>query len=282
MRIGSNLSGTDFAAVTNLNKIFQQLTAIGTQLSTGRRINQGSDNPAGQLAIESLQSELAAVEQASRNAAYAQYSLDLADAGIKQSLDLLRTIRGNVVAAGNETLSEKQRAALQTEVDAALKGIDQIGANTSIAGHKLLNGGIPRFQISPDPSQSVSAQMPNINTTTLGGMAGTLSDLASGAIANLQNGDLKKAQVILDQAESQILSAWVETAAFEKYSLGTASESLNSTWLNLTSVESQIGDTDYAQAMSDMVSAQILVKSLIGVMKSTLQNRSLVVELLKT
>ncbi|MBN2581346.1 MAG: flagellin [Pirellulales bacterium] len=282
MRIGSNLSGADLSALANLNQVFQQLTAISAQLSTGRRINRGSDDPAGLLAVESLRSELASMEQASRNAAHAQSSLDRADAGMGQSLELLRTIRGNVTAAADGTLTDAQRAALQAEVDAALQEIDRIGANTNFNGQKLLDGGALQFQISSDLSETVSLQMPDVSAVALGGAAGNLSDLASGGTANLVNGDRQQAQAILDQAESQLLGARVETAAFEKYTLESASANLDSMQVQLASAASEIGDTDYAQATSAMVRTRILAQSLIGVVKSTLENRSLALELLKT
>jgi hypothetical protein len=84
MRIGTNLHGGDFAALSNLNKVFQKLNTITMQLSTGMQINRGSDDPAGLAAIESLQSELAADEQASRNLSFAHYSMEIADAGMGQ------------------------------------------------------------------------------------------------------------------------------------------------------------------------------------------------------
>ena len=178
-------------------------------------------------------------------------------------------------------MTDQQRAALQQGVDAALKGIDRIGSNTNFAGRKLLDGSSLEIQISPDSNGTVSLQMPNISTAALGGPAGNLNDLASGGSANLQNGDLGQAQKILDQAEKQILNARAKTGALEKYTLDTASASLNSMQVNLTSSLSGIRDTDFAQATSESIRTQILAQSLLKVVKSGLQSRGLVLDLLK-
>jgi len=281
MRISSNLHGGDYSALSNLNKVYQQLTAISLKLSTGKRINQGAYDPAGLAASELLNSELVSIEQASQNASFVRYATAIADAGMGQSLELLRTIRSNVVAAADGSLTDQQRAALQYEVDAALQAINQIGSNTSFAGRKLLDGSTLKVQLSADPSSTVSLEMPNITAADLGGSAGHLIDLASGGSANLQDGDLEKAQAILDQAELQILNARAKNGAFEKYSLETAAANLDSMQVNLTSTLSDIRDTDMAQATSELIRTQILAHSLIGVLKSTLENRNLMLELLK-
>ena len=87
MRIGSNLHGADVSALMNLNKIFQQLTLVTKQLSTGMQINRGADDPAGMIAAGSMESELASIQQASHNASIAHHSLAIADTGMDQSLE---------------------------------------------------------------------------------------------------------------------------------------------------------------------------------------------------
>jgi flagellin len=281
MRIGSNLHVTDLSALSNLNKVYQQLNRIALQLSTGLRINRGADDPAGLAAAESLQSELVSTEQASRNTSFARYSLEIADAGMGQSLELLQEIRANVVAAADGTLSDAGRAALQQEVDAALQQIDNIGSNTNFAGRKLLDGSTLTFQLLPDAAENVSLQMPDVSAAALGGLAGTLMDLASGGSANLQNGDLDKAQAILDQAEQQILAARTKNGAFEKYTIESSSTNRDVMQVNLTSALSDIRDTDVAQAMSGLIRTEILARSLIEVVKTTLQSRTMAIDLLK-
>jgi flagellin len=281
MRIGSNLHGSDLSALSNLNKIFQQIALATNQISTGMRINSGRDDPAGLAAIESMQSDLAAIDQAARNASIAHYSMAITDAGMGQTFKLMQGIRANVVAAADGALSDAGRAALQLEVDSALQQIDQIGAGANFAGRKLLDGGTLEFQVSPDPGGTVSLQMPKVSSADLGGAAGALSDLASGGSANLQDGDLKQAQAILDQAQLQLLAARANAGSFDKYTLDNAAANLDSMHLSQATSLSDIRDTDFAQATSQLIRTEILARSLFTVVKAGLQNRGMALDLLK-
>jgi flagellin len=194
---------------------------------------------------------------------------------------MLRTIRSNVVAAADGSLTGDQRAALQREVDAALQALDRLGANTNFAGQKLLDGSTLEFQLSPDADGAVALVMPEISSGTLGGAAGHLIDLASGGSANLETGDCQQALAILDEAEQQVLAARTQNGAFAKYTLETSSATLDATQINLTSALSEIRDTDVAQAMSNLIRTRILAQSLFNVAKFTSAQRGWVLELLK-
>jgi flagellin len=281
MRISTNLHSGDLSALSNLNKVNNQMNKIMLQLATGLRINRGSDDPAGMIAAESLDIQLASTAQAAHNAAFAQYSLEMADAGMSQAMDLMNSIRANIVEAADGNTSDDRRAVLQHGIDAALQRIDIIDSNTNFAGRNLLDGNVLHFQLSSDANAAVSLQMPDISTSALGGSAGKLSDLASGGSANLQTGDLQKAQTILDQAQKQIMNSRANISSFEKYTLGTAAADLNSMQLNLTSALSNVRDADLAESMAGLIRTQLLANVLITVVRTNLKTQSLALDLLK-
>ncbi len=140
MRIGSNLSGVDLTAQNNLMRSFNQLTLSSIRLSTMKRINSGSDDPAGLIAAENLRAEITAIRAAGDNAARAQSAIHVADSGLNEVSGLLNTIRGNVVRSADGTLSDAERGALQIETDAAISALNRIGGMTSYGGKKLLDG----------------------------------------------------------------------------------------------------------------------------------------------
>ncbi len=131
MRIGSRLSGADLAAQHYLIQAFARLQAANTPLSTMVRINRGSDDPAGLIAMEQLRAELTAIRAASDNAARAGGVVRVADSALREVSGLLNSIRGHVVQAAGGGLSDAEIAAKQIEVDAALEAIDRIGSYTS-------------------------------------------------------------------------------------------------------------------------------------------------------
>ncbi len=140
MRIGSNLSGIDLTAHNSLLRNLNQLSLSSVRLSTMQRINKGSDDPAGLIAVGTLQSELAAIQEASNNTSRAVGTIRVADSGMSQVTGLLNDIRGHMVAAAGGGLSDAEIAAKQTEIDAALEAVNRIGNVTSFGGRKLLDG----------------------------------------------------------------------------------------------------------------------------------------------
>ncbi|NQT40026.1 MAG: flagellin, partial [Planctomycetes bacterium] len=64
MRISSSLSGIDLTVQHNLMKSISLLNQASTRLSTMKRINRGSDDPAGLIAVGQLQAELESINAA--------------------------------------------------------------------------------------------------------------------------------------------------------------------------------------------------------------------------
>jgi flagellin len=269
MRIGANLHGINSSILSSLNKLYGQIGSAAMQLAGGT--NSSALNPVNFSTAAKIGKTLVSVTQASTNVAMAQNEMSTADAGMGQALELLDTMHKDVTAAASGTLTDSQRAALQTEVDAALQSLSRIGSNTEYGGQKLLNGGTLTFQISTNTSKTVSIQMPDISTSALGGTSGALSDLASGGSANLQTGDLEKAQDILDQAESQITAAQAKTGAFESYTLDTAANQLDTMKSALTSALSGMVGADLAATTANLVNSQLMAKALVNVAANTLK-----------
>ena len=112
-----------------------------TQLSTGLKINRGADDPAGLIAMESLNAELTAVNAALDNNQRADAMLNVADGAITEISSLLGEIQGLVSASSSEAgLSASEKAANQAQIDSAISSIDRIVRTTSFNGKKLLDG----------------------------------------------------------------------------------------------------------------------------------------------
>ena len=264
MRIGSLLSGADLAAQHHLLQAFARSQRANTRLATMIRINRGSDDPAGLIAMEQLEAELTAIRAASDNAARAGGVVHVADAALGEVNGLLSSIRANVVQAAGGGLSDAEIDAKQIEVDAALEAVDRIGSYTSFNGQKLLDGDRLTFNFSPDAADPVTLDMPNVNTSALGGAGGLLSDLASGGPASLQSGNLAEAIDVLDAAGAQILDARARLGAFEKHTIESTARVLGGMERNLASAKSLIGDADVAEETSRRTAAAVMVQAAVS------------------
>ena len=282
MRIGINQSGVDLTAHNNLMKAFEMLTLSNERLSTSKRINRGSDDPAGLIAVDQIEAELASLQAASRNASRAVGIVHTADSGMAQVSDLLNQIRGNAIAAAGGGLSDEEMDAKQLEVNAAIDAVNLISSTTSFGGRNLLDGSADSltFVFSPNVADTATLSLPNVHAFALGGEEGGLSDLASGGSASLESGQFSKIMEILNSASAQVRTARTEAGAFEKYTIESAQKLIDATEVNLTQDVSTIRDTDVAQETSNLIRAQILFDTTLATLKANGESRGLIGNLL--
>src|SRR5688572_18686931 len=111
------------------------------RLSTGLKINRGSDNPAGLIASENLRAEKAGILQAIDNAGRASNIIGTAEGGLTEVSSLLTELQSLVNQTANSGgLSAEEKAANQLQVDSILNTINRIAGSTAFQGAKLLNG----------------------------------------------------------------------------------------------------------------------------------------------
>ena len=111
------------------------------RLSTGLRINRASDDPAGLVASQRLQSEIVALDAAVSNATRAVNIVSTADGGLAEVSSLLLDIQGLVDEAANGGgLTADELAANQLQIDEAIASIDRIVSATQFNGQALLDG----------------------------------------------------------------------------------------------------------------------------------------------
>ncbi|HUT57966.1 MAG TPA: flagellin [Phycisphaerae bacterium] len=124
-----------------VNRTSQAQSNTLTQLSTGLRINRGADDPAGLIAMESLNAELTAVNGALDNNQRSDAMLNVADGALGEISSLLGEIESLVIASASDAgLSASEKAANQAQIDSAITSIDRIVGTTSFNGKKLLDG----------------------------------------------------------------------------------------------------------------------------------------------
>jgi len=138
-RIATNVGTT--RGLRNLNKANNSLDSALQRLSTGSRINSGSDDPSGIIAGEKLKLQVTTIEQSIKNSTRASNVLATADGALGEIGGLLNQVRGLVQEGLNSgALSNTEIEANQLQIDAALSAINRISANTTFGGDKLIDG----------------------------------------------------------------------------------------------------------------------------------------------
>jgi flagellin len=139
-------------------------------------------------------------------------------------------------------------------------GLNVDGASESFS----ITGGGADFNLSPNVSLAgkVSLGLGTVTTGNLGNSTeGFLSALKSGGTGNVQNGDLSKAQRILDVASKQVASLRGRLGAFQRYTVQATINNLGVALENTSAAESQIRDTDFAAETAELTRKQIMAQA---------------------
>lgn len=146
------------------------------------------------------------------------------------------------------------------DVSITIDGSSPMNVANATENFQIVGGGA-NFNITPsaDMSGKVSIGIETVSTGNLGSSSvGYLSDLKSGGVANVQNGDLAAAQNVIEDAITQVSSMRGRLGAFQKNVVGSTIRSLGVALENTAAAESQIRDTDFAAETASLTRAQIL------------------------
>lgn len=127
------------STLANLQTNLRSMADLQTQLSSGKKVNTPSDDPAAASDMLRLRTEQNANTQHQRNAADAASWLQTADTAISGSLDALRRVRDLTVQGGSGALGQTSRDALADEVE-ALRDSLLSQANATYVGRSVFAG----------------------------------------------------------------------------------------------------------------------------------------------
>jgi flagellin len=138
-RINSNISSMIAQRVSAQNN--RSLAGTLERLSTGYRINRGSDSPAGLITSENLRGDMQGIKAAIGNAQRAEQVVNVAESGLQEISNVLIEVQALVGQTANEAgVSREEREANQLQIDALLSTVDRLSNSVSFQGTKLLNG----------------------------------------------------------------------------------------------------------------------------------------------
>ncbi len=193
MSILNNISA--LTAENNLNTTQMSLQKTLTQLSSGSKINSGSDDAAGLSIANGLTSNVAALTQSVQNATNGVGLLQTADGALSQVTSLLNRAVTLATEASNGGLTGAQTSAIQNEYSTILTQIGNIGTTTNFNGSSVFRSNAVNSSTSVQGSLLATTAMTNNSVTTIhdnatggtfvftAGATSKLSDLAT-AVGN--------------------------------------------------------------------------------------------------
>jgi flagellin len=143
-----------------------------TQLSTGMKINSGSDDAAGLSIASGLNANIAALTQSQQNASNGIGMLQTADGALSQVTTLLNRAVTLATEGSTTGITSSQASALNTEYGSIMSEINQIGQATNFNGSNVFS--------SNAPSTFTSTQGSASSPLALATVAGTGTALTAG------------------------------------------------------------------------------------------------------
>ncbi len=250
-RINTNIASV--IAQSNFDKTQNELNLRLERLSTGLRINRGSDDPAGLIISERLRSNIQGVNQGIKNSERAGSVISTTEAALTEVNDLLNSIKSLVVEAANSGAnSREERDANQLQIDSAIDSITRISNTASFGSLKLLNGSLD-YKLSGVRASAISlARVNNASFLETDNLAVTVDVINSAQVGALYyNGNTTPAGVTLSAINLEVRGAkGVEVITISSgQSLANVAQAVN----NLTSLTGVTAELINNNAASGLV-----------------------------
>jgi flagellin len=252
LRVGRELS----SAGDSLNESF-------ARLSSGKRINKGSDDAAALAVAESLRLTTRIAGVALRNANDGISIVSIADNALSQISNILQRQSELATQAANGSFTLSQRSVISAEFENLGSEVERIATTTAFNGVVLLSGSSSIvLQVGFDTS-SVS-QLAVQNT------AGTLQAIGlaatgSSALSYSLSGNTTEFSQSAARAALQAVTNALDSVSSKRGSLGVLETRLNSQINNLSiakensvAAEARIRDLDVAEEAANLTRQSIL------------------------
>jgi flagellin len=192
-----------------------------------------------------MRSQINGLSQANRNIQDGVSLVQTAEGNLDEVHSMLQRVRELAVQYKNGSLSDGDRAAIQTEVNQLASEIERIGSTAEFNGIKVLNSATTlTFQIGANDSDQVG-----VGTISLGSSIGANVF----ALSSAANTDLDEIDSAIDAVSEQRSTFGAVQNRFEHLMNG-----LSVYHENLVASESRIRDVDMAEEMVQMTKYQIL------------------------
>ena len=251
MRINTNV-----AAMNTYSRLTAANTAKSSslaKLSSGSRINKAGDDAAGLAISEKMKAQIGGLTQAKRNAQDGISLVQTAEGALNESHSILERMRDLAVQGKNGTLTDDDRASINTELKALHSELTRISTDTEFNTQKLLNAKDNKFtfQIGANSNQVIGVKIDNMGGKSLLGVDSANFTLgAKGANAD-------KMLKSIDDAIKKVSTQRADLGAVQNR-LEHTINNLTTTNENLSEANSRIRDVDMAEEMMTFTKSNIL------------------------
>lgn len=250
------------------------------QLSTGLKINSGSDDGAGLSIATGLGASISALTQSSQNASNSIGFLQTADGALSQVNTLLNRAVTLATEAANGGLTTAQSAAANTEYDSILSEIDAIGKNTNFNGAQVFSA----TALSTFTGDGTAAG--DATTTAATGVLSSTAAIGTGLGLGLTKDNLLSTGA--PATELQAITTAINAVSAARGTIGAAVNQLtadtnveNTQVTNLTSAQNNVQNADISSTVAKMTQYNVLEQTGMAALSQSNQAQQAVLKLLQ-
>jgi flagellin len=263
------------------------------KLSSGLRINSASDDASGLAIADGLRADVAALNQAVRNANDGISVVEVADGVLGEVSQLLQRAVSLAEQAASDTSGEDsgaEKAAINSEYQAILREVNRLSLTVDFNGRELFGTTGATFDVQVGASETSANNVITLTTSALqstGSATGGLGLTASSGsgISVVTTALNTKAGA---QTELELIRSAIDEISSRRGEIGTVRNRLQNT-INvvsiqaqtLTSAESQIRDADLASEIVQLTKYQVLNQTGLSALAQANANSQSVLALLR-
>ena len=257
--VNTNISALNAQNYLSNNQV--GLSKAIQRLSSGLRINNAADDPAGLAISVSMQQTSSALATGAQNANNGISLVQTAEAAMKDISTILTTMSTLASQAASGTYSSTQLGNLNTQFNALLNEINRVAENTQFNGITLLNGSSASLTIQVGSGATSNDQL-TINLTEL--TTGT-AGLSISSLDISTSGGATTAITSLTSAINSVTTALAGLGANQS-NLEAAASVDTSLATSLNAAKSRIEDADFAAESSNLAKYNVLTQSSIAML----------------
>jgi flagellin len=259
-------------AINALNRLTRTNAGLAKtleRLSSGLRINSAADDASGLAIADGLRADVAALNQAARNASDGVSVVQVADGALAEVSNLLQRAVALAEQAASDTSgadSGAAKASLNSEYQEIMREINRISATVDFNGSTLFGTSGFTFDVQVGASGNATNDVITLTTSALtaaGTATGGLGLTGTGSGVTVTTTALNTAATA--QTELALVRDAIDEVASRRGDIGAARNRLDSTISvvavqaqNLTAAESQVRDADIASEIVNLTKFQVL------------------------
>jgi flagellin len=246
------------SALNYLNTNSNAETESISQLASGSRIVQASDDAAGLAIGTQLQANAAVLTQDETNVAQGSSILQSTDGALAQISNVLQRMMSLATEAASGQVTNTQRSQdINTEYSQLKSEITSIVSSTTYAGQSLLSGNFlsnVKFLVGTTSTNVLTVSIKNVATKTLLSTASAGVSTASAALKSLAS---------LSTAVNTITEDRAKVGAYESQ-FNFSSQAISANVQNTTASASTILDADVAAVKTQLSSQDVKTQASIA------------------